>query len=118
IKNPMDFFTINSKLNDNQYTSAKDFEKDICLIFCNCYTYNNIGSEIYKLGEALELAFNKIWAEKIIFLVKQKEKSKRVQDNDTNSSLYIIYFNTFFAFILFILLTCKKTNLNFRRKQR
>ncbi|PKB99477.1 Bromodomain-containing protein, partial [Rhizophagus irregularis] len=107
IKNPMDFFTINSKLNDNQYTSAKDFEKDIRLIFRNCYTYNNIGSEIYKLEEALELAFNKIWTEKIIFLVKQKEKSKRVRDNDTNSSsgrLYIIiYFNTFFCiYIIYI----------------
>ncbi|PKY57830.1 hypothetical protein RhiirA4_479203 [Rhizophagus irregularis] len=90
IKNPMDFFTINSKLNDNQYTSAKDFEKDIRLIFRNCYTYNNIGSEIYKLGEALELAFNKIWTEKIIFLVKQKEKSKRVRDNDTNSSSELV----------------------------
>ncbi|CAB4477932.1 unnamed protein product [Rhizophagus irregularis] len=90
IKNPMDFFTINSKLNDNQYTSAKDFEKDIRLIFRNCYTYNNIGSEIYKLEEALELAFNKIWTEKIIFLVKQKEKSKRVRDNDTNSSSELV----------------------------
>ncbi|PKC13724.1 Bromodomain-containing protein, partial [Rhizophagus irregularis] len=85
IKNPMDLFTINSKLENNQYTSTGEFEKDIRLIFRNCYTYNDIGSEIYTLGEKLELAFNKIWTEKIVFQVKQqKEKLKRIRDSDTD----------------------------------
>ncbi|PKY61076.1 Bromodomain-containing protein, partial [Rhizophagus irregularis] len=60
IKNPMDLFTINSKLENNQYTSTEEFENDIRLIFRNCYTYNKLGSEMYILGEALESAFNKI----------------------------------------------------------
>ncbi|CAB4474450.1 unnamed protein product [Rhizophagus irregularis] len=80
IKNQMDLFTINSKLENGQYTSTKEFENDIHLIFRNCYTYNDIGSEIYCLGEELESAFNKIWTEKIIFQVKQKENLKRIRD--------------------------------------
>ncbi|CAG8764220.1 9263_t:CDS:2, partial [Rhizophagus irregularis] len=35
IKNPMDLFTINSKLENNQYRSTEEFEKDIRLIFHN-----------------------------------------------------------------------------------
>ncbi|POG79071.1 Bromodomain-containing protein, partial [Rhizophagus irregularis DAOM 181602=DAOM 197198] len=61
IKNQMDLFTINSKLENDQYTSTKEFENDIRLIFHNCYTYNDMGSKIYCLGEELESAFNKIW---------------------------------------------------------
>ncbi|GBC46689.2 bromodomain-containing protein [Rhizophagus irregularis DAOM 181602=DAOM 197198] len=87
IKNQMDLFTINSKLENNQYTSTKEFENDIRLIFRNCYTYNDMGSEIYCLGEELESAFNRIWTEKIIFHIKQKEKLKRARDtNDADSS--------------------------------
>ncbi|CAB4440866.1 unnamed protein product [Rhizophagus irregularis] len=36
---------INLKLKNNHYTSLEEFEKDIRLIFCNCYIYNNIESE-------------------------------------------------------------------------
>ncbi|PKB97135.1 Bromodomain-containing protein, partial [Rhizophagus irregularis] len=92
IKNPMDLFTINSKLENNQYRSTDEFEKDICLIFRNCYTYNDLGSEIYCLGEELESDFNKIWNE------KQRERLKRVRDTDTNSSGKLKYFHDFFAF--------------------
>ncbi|PKY61281.1 hypothetical protein RhiirA4_486039, partial [Rhizophagus irregularis] len=43
---------------------------------------NNYTNEIYCLGEELESAFNKIWTEKLIFHVKQKEKLKRIQDTN------------------------------------
>ncbi|CAB4442375.1 unnamed protein product [Rhizophagus irregularis] len=48
INHPVDLFTINLNLENNQYTSLEDFEKDVRLIFCNCYTYNDVGSEIYS----------------------------------------------------------------------
>ncbi|PKK66955.1 Bromodomain-containing protein, partial [Rhizophagus irregularis] len=54
IKHPMDLFTINSKLENNQYISLEEFENDIHLIFRNCYTYNDINSKVYCSGEALE----------------------------------------------------------------
>ncbi|CAB4373600.1 unnamed protein product [Rhizophagus irregularis] len=85
IKNPMDLFTINTKLENNQYKSTEEFENDVRLIFHNCYAYNNVESDIYTLGKELELTFNKIWTEKIDLKVKQKGKLKRVQDNNTTS---------------------------------
>ncbi|GBC07428.1 hypothetical protein RclHR1_07460004 [Rhizophagus clarus] len=90
VKYPMDLFTINSKLKNNEYTILEEFEEDIRLIFCNCYTYNDGESEIYCLGKALESVFNKKWNEHLIFQGKQTSKLKRVRDNDADTnSLYL-----------------------------
>ncbi|GBB86915.1 hypothetical protein RclHR1_13370001, partial [Rhizophagus clarus] len=89
IEYPMDLFTINSKLENNQYTNLEEFEKDIRLIFCNCYTYNDVKSEIYCSGKALESIFNKKWNEKLIFQTRKKGELKRARDNndvDTDNS--------------------------------
>ncbi|CAB4375755.1 unnamed protein product [Rhizophagus irregularis] len=58
----MDLFTIILKLENNQYASIEEFEKDICLIF----------------------------TEKIDFQVKQKDNLKRTQNNDTDSSSELV----------------------------
>ncbi|EXX66297.1 uncharacterized protein OCT59_025649 [Rhizophagus irregularis] len=86
IKHPMDLFTINSKLENNQYISLEEFENDIHLIFRNCYTYNDINSEVYCSGEALESIFNKKWNEKLIFQNKQIRELKRIRDNDADDT--------------------------------
>lgn len=36
----MDFSTIKNKLNINSYSSVKEFESDINLVFNNCILYN------------------------------------------------------------------------------
>ncbi|GBB88700.1 hypothetical protein RclHR1_15270001 [Rhizophagus clarus] len=77
IKHPMNLFTINSKLENDQYTNLEEFEHDIHLIFCNCYTYNDVKSEIYCSGEALESIFNKKWNEELIFQTRRKGELKR-----------------------------------------
>ncbi|CAB4443816.1 unnamed protein product [Rhizophagus irregularis] len=82
----MDLFTINSKLENNQYISLEEFENDIHLIFRNCYTYNDINSEVYCSGEALESIFNKKWNEKLIFQNKQIRELKRIRDNDADDT--------------------------------
>ncbi|GBB96328.1 hypothetical protein RclHR1_27290001 [Rhizophagus clarus] len=82
----MDLFTINLKLENNQYKNLEEFEKDIRLIFCNCYIYNDAKSEIYCSGEALESIFNKKWNEKLIFQTRKKGELKRTRDNDTNTN--------------------------------
>jgi hypothetical protein len=89
IKHPMDLTIICSKLENNQYTTGilEEFEKDIRLIIRNCYTYNEIESDMYNLGEKLELAFNKIWTKVIIFQGEEKEKLKRKRNNDDNGKL-------------------------------
>ena len=40
IKNPMDLFTMNNKINLHQYTSARQFLSDIDLITSNALEYN------------------------------------------------------------------------------
>ncbi|GBB96582.1 hypothetical protein RclHR1_02790005 [Rhizophagus clarus] len=89
IKYPMDLCTINLKLENNQYTNLEEFEEDIRLIFRNCYTCNDIKSEIYCSGVALESIFNKKWNEKLIFQTRKKGELKRARDNDAdiNNSL-------------------------------
>ncbi|GES92261.1 bromodomain-containing protein [Rhizophagus clarus] len=85
IKYPMDLFTINSKLENNQYTKLEEFEDDVRLIFCNCYTYNNVESEIYCLGRELEAIFNKTWNEKLILHDRQIRELKRARNNDNDT---------------------------------
>ncbi|GBC02385.1 hypothetical protein RclHR1_00460023 [Rhizophagus clarus] len=85
IKHPMDLFTVNSKLENDQYTNLEEFENDIRLIFHNCYTYNDAKSEIYCSGEALESVFNKKWNEKLIFQTRRKGELKRMRDNDADT---------------------------------
>ncbi|GES92246.1 hypothetical protein GLOIN_2v1781474 [Rhizophagus clarus] len=85
IKYPMDLFTINSKLENNQYTKLEEFEDDVRLIFCNCYTYNNVESEIYCLGRELETIFNKKWNEKLILHDRQTRELKRARNNDNDT---------------------------------
>jgi hypothetical protein len=89
IKNPMDLYTINSKLENDQYTSLKEFEEDFRLIFRNCYTYNNVESEIYHSAEVLETFFNEKWSEKLILRDRKTRELKRVReedDDDTDNS--------------------------------
>jgi bromodomain-containing factor 1 len=85
IKRPMDLATINSKLENDQYANAEEFEEDIRLMFRNCYTYNGVGSEVYNMGKTLESVFNKKWAEKPVPQVKQKGKTKAARDDDTDT---------------------------------
>ncbi|GBC08890.1 hypothetical protein RclHR1_08470001 [Rhizophagus clarus] len=85
IKYPMDLLTINSKLENNQYTLLEEFEDDIRLIFCNCYTYNDVESKVYYLGKELEAVFNKKWNEKLILHDRQMRELKRVRDNDADT---------------------------------
>ncbi|GES94953.1 hypothetical protein GLOIN_2v1771827 [Rhizophagus clarus] len=80
-KNPMDIFTISSKLDNDEYTNIEEFEKDMHLIFYNCYIYNDKDSKIYHLGKELESDFIEIWAKKT-----QKKVLTRTQDISTNKT--------------------------------
>ena len=64
IKNPMDLGTIETKLKEQQYTSADEFYADVKLIFKNCYKYNGVDSPVSGLAKQLEKVFDKKWAEK------------------------------------------------------
>lgn len=64
IKNPMDLSTIQNKLTNGEYETANDFEKDIRLMFTNCYTFNPEGTPVNMMGHRLEAVFNEKWAKR------------------------------------------------------
>ncbi|TKR72234.1 hypothetical protein L596_019714 [Steinernema carpocapsae] len=54
IKRPMDMTTIEKRLKNCYYYSAKDCMKDIMTVFNNCYTYNPSHYEIHTMAKNLE----------------------------------------------------------------
>lgn len=64
IKRPMDISTIERKLNEGAYDEPEDFERDVRLMFNNCYTYNPATLPVHKMGRELERVFDEKWAQK------------------------------------------------------
>jgi bromodomain-containing factor 1 len=64
IKHPMDVSTIEGKVKGGEYQSAKDFERDMKLMFSNCYKFNPAGNVVHQWGKQLEEVFNDAWANK------------------------------------------------------
>ena len=64
IRHPMDLATMKKKLDNGSYRDEVDFERDMRLMFNNCYTFNAPGSEVYNLGKELEAVFERKWEEK------------------------------------------------------
>ena len=59
ITHPMDLGTVKKKLYDYAYPTFKEFLDDINLIWKNCRTYNQQGSDIVKMANHCEKIFNK-----------------------------------------------------------
>ena len=59
IKNPMDFGTITSKLQN--YMTIEEFEKDCRLVFSNCKTFNNPETLVYQVATELDKLFEADW---------------------------------------------------------
>lgn len=64
VKEPMDLGTIQSKLTNNLYENADEFEKDVRLMFRNCYAFNPEGTDVNMMGHRLEAIFDKKWVNK------------------------------------------------------
>ena len=59
ITNPMDLGTVKKNLHSYVYPTFKEFLDDINLIWKNCRTYNQPGSDIVKMANHCEKIFNK-----------------------------------------------------------
>ena len=59
ITNPMDLGTVKKNLYAYTYPTMKEFLDDINLIWRNCRTYNQPGSDIVKMANHCEKIFNK-----------------------------------------------------------
>eukprot|EP00977_Amphora_coffeiformis_P021467 scaffold9369_cov182-Amphora_coffeaeformis.AAC.12 len=66
ISKPMDLGTIKKKLKDRQYTSPAELNADVTLVWTNCMTYNQDGSDFFKLAASLK----KKWDDRYSKLVK------------------------------------------------
>lgn len=66
VKEPMDLGTIQSKLANNQYENGDEFERDVRLVFKNCYAFNPEGTDVNMMGHRLEAVFDKKWANRPI----------------------------------------------------
>lgn len=64
VKEPMDLGTIQLKLANNQYDNGDDFERDVRLVFTNCYAFNPDGNPVNEAGKRLEAVFERRWAQK------------------------------------------------------
>ena len=64
VKQPMDLGTISSNLANNQYENGDEFERDVRLVFANCYAFNPEGTDVHAMGKKLEAVFDKKWAQR------------------------------------------------------
>eukprot|EP00975_Prorocentrum_lima_P019857 4178345-Prorocentrum_lima.AAC.1 len=62
IKNPMDLGTVRQKLVNKEYRNATECAEDIRLVWRNCMTYNQDGSEFYKIAEKFSKKFESKFA--------------------------------------------------------
>ncbi|XP_076436656.1 bromodomain-containing protein 2-like isoform X2 [Babylonia areolata] len=64
IKKPMDLGTVKTKMENREYSTPKEFEADMRLIFSNCYRYNSAESDVVmmarKLQDVFEMRFAKM----------------------------------------------------------
>ncbi|KAJ8077288.1 histone acetyltransferase [Marasmius tenuissimus] len=65
IKEPMDFSTMEHKLDNNQYTAVDEFVRDAQLVFHNCRLYNEEGSIYHKCANALEKVLKEQMKERV-----------------------------------------------------
>lgn len=61
VKQPMDCGTILNKLQSGQYSSPREFEEDMKLVWTNCSTYNPKGTPVWKVGFKLNSIFEREW---------------------------------------------------------
>jgi hypothetical protein len=60
-QNPMDLGTIESKLEGGAYTSPAAVAEDVRLVWRNCRTFNEPGSDVYKSCDELAGFFDQLW---------------------------------------------------------
>lgn len=71
----MDLGTMNSKLNENKYSSMEEFAKDVELIFANCRIFNPPMTYPVQCADALERLFKKEWAKAMERKLSYNEKT-------------------------------------------
>ena len=84
ITQPMDLGTVKTKLQNDEYKLFQDFMSDINLIWKNCRTYNQNGSEIVKMANHCDKKMKQL-------IDKQFKNYQNKNNNKKNSSSNLTY---------------------------
>lgn len=57
----MDLGTIARRLESGFYASAAAVAQDVCLVWRNCHTFNEPGSDVYKSCDEIAGFFDQLW---------------------------------------------------------
>ncbi|KAL0490389.1 transcription factor GTE3 [Acrasis kona] len=57
----MDLGTVDKKLTNNEYNEIEDFCNDVNLVWNNCISYNQPGSDVVKMADELKKLFSEKW---------------------------------------------------------
>ncbi|KAK3825664.1 MAG: Bromodomain-containing protein [Benniella sp.] len=86
IKEPMDIGTIRQKLENDEYSKAAQFEKDVRKVVNNCLVFNPKGTPVYDYGLKLEKLFNSKWAQLPPAPVEEVEVDSEDDESDEMDS--------------------------------
>lgn len=84
IKKPMDLSTIQSKLNNGEYTNAKQFQADMDLMFNNCFKFNSPGTPVHDQGKKLKQFFLSEWNKKDQWMAKHASSKAASVDSEVS----------------------------------
>jgi bromodomain-containing factor 1 len=85
IKKPMDLNKISRMLKNGDITSVKDFDKNVRLIFTNCYTFNGSvdqGNSVSYVASQLEGYYNKLMKDKDAWLARYAKANAPAPGSD------------------------------------
>ena len=74
IKEPMDFGTMSTKLDENKYTTMEEFGRDVELIFANCRQFNPPTTYPVQCADTLERIWKKEWSKAMEKKLSYQEK--------------------------------------------
>ena len=102
VKTPMDLGTVHKKLGNtlqmikaghnftsddkSLYLTPLEFDKDVRLVFTNCFLYNKPGSDVRKMAEALLSEYESKWAAEEMTR-KLDEEEKRIEQEERDLAL-------------------------------
>ncbi|KAF2668269.1 Bromodomain-containing protein [Microthyrium microscopicum] len=84
VKKPMDFGTIDKKLQDGAYKNAKEFHADAELVFKNCFLFNAPGDLVHTAGQKTQEAFEQAWTKKDEWIANNQPPSEPPSDADSD----------------------------------
>jgi len=69
----MDMGTVRQKLVDGKYSDPMEVQKDMELMFHNCYRYNPPSNSVVKAAKKLDTIFHKMWVDHLESTIEKSQ---------------------------------------------